>query len=102
MWLTLEPHTGHEQAGRRPALVISSKIYNQLTGLALTCPITNRIKEYPFEVRIPEGLPVTGAVLADQIRNLDWRGRGADFICTLQGETVLEVLEKLGTLLIPY
>jgi mRNA interferase MazF len=99
MWLTLELHGGHEQAGRRPALVLSPESYNQLTGLTLTCPVTNRIKGYPFEVRIPDGLPVAGAILADQIRNLDWCGRNADFICTLPGEIVLEVLEKLGTLL---
>jgi mRNA interferase MazF len=63
------------------------------------CPITNQIKGYPFEVRIPSGLQTTGVVLADQVKSLDWRARKAEFICTLPAETVAEVLAKLATLL---
>lgn len=73
VWLTFDPQAGHEQAGRRPALVLSPAAYNGKVGLALVCPITSRIKDFPFEVHLPEGLPVSGAILADQLMNLDWR-----------------------------
>lgn len=99
VWITLNPQAGHEQTGRRPALVISPESYNEKTGLAIFCPITNQIKGYPFEVLIPEGLPVTGAVLADQVKSLDWRVRKTEFICVLPDETITEVLVKLGTLI---
>src|SRR5207247_3798498 len=77
VWITLDPQAGHEQAGRRPALVLSPLAYNSRVGLALLCPLTNQVKGYPFEVELPEGLPVAGAVLADQVKNLDWRARKA-------------------------
>jgi mRNA interferase MazF len=99
VWITLNPPAGHEQTGRRPALVLSPESYNEKTGLAIFCPITNQIKGYPFEVLIPEGSPVTGAVLSDQVKSLDWRVRNAELICTLPGETISEVLHKLGTLI---
>jgi mRNA interferase MazF len=99
VWVTLDPHSGHEQAGRRPAVVLSPAAYNRRTGLAVLCPITSRIKGYPFEVVIPQGLPVTGAILADQVRSLDWRARHAEWICSLPFETVSEALRKLSTLL---
>jgi mRNA interferase MazF len=99
VWINLNPQAGHEQAGRRPALVVSPAAYNGRVGLAILCPLTNQIKGYPFEVLIPDGLPATGAVLADQVKSLDWRARQADLICSLPSDTVAEVLEKLGTLL---
>jgi mRNA interferase MazF len=99
VWITLNPQTGHEQAGRRPAVVLSPRNYNNRTGLAIFCPVTTQVKGYPFEVPIPEGLPVTGAILSDQVRNLDWRARKAELISTLPAETTYEVLAKLGTLL---
>jgi mRNA interferase MazF len=99
VWLSFNPQTGHEQAGRRPALVLSPASYNGKVGLAIFCPITNQIKGYPFEVVIPSGLKVTGAVLSDQVKSLDWRARRAELICSLLDETVDEVLTKLGTLL---
>ena len=99
VWITLNPQAGHEQAGRRPAVVLSPQSYNGKTGLALLCPITNQIKGYPFEVIIPVGLSVAGAVLSDQVKSLDWRARNAELICTLPTETISEVLQKLGTLL---
>src|SRR5438105_7801743 len=77
VWITLDPQAGHEQAGRRPALVLSPETYNGKVGLALLCPITNRGKGYPFEVVLPPGLAVTGVVLADQLKNLDWQVRRA-------------------------
>ncbi len=99
VWITLNPQAGHEQAGRRPALVISPAAYNGNVGLALLCPITNQVKGYPFEVRIPQALAVTGVVLADQVKSLDWRARKVELIGTLPEATVAEVLRKLGTLL---
>jgi len=99
VWITLNPRAGHEQAGRRPAVVLSPGNYNRKTGLAILCPITNQIKGYPFEVVIPPGLPVAGAILSDQVKSLDWRARNAELICTLPTETISEVLQKLVTLL---
>jgi len=97
--LSFSPRTGHEQAGRRPAVVISPSKYNAKVGLAIFCPITTQIKGYPFEVLIPAGLPVKGAILSDQVKSLDWRARKAKFICELPAGTVREVMDKLGTLM---
>lgn len=99
VWITLNPQAGHEQAGRRPAVVLSPGIYNEKAELAILCPLTNQIKGYPFEVLVPAGLPVTGAILADQVKNLDWRVRDAEWICALPPRIVAEILQKLGTLL---
>ena len=99
VWITLNPQAGHEQAGRRPAVVLSPQSYNGKIGLAILCPITNQIKGYPFEVLLPAGLTVAGAVLSDQVKSLDWRARNAELICILPDETISEVLQKLGTLL---
>ena len=96
--IRLDPQAGHEQAGRRPALVISPATYNGKVGLVIICPITNQIKGYPFEVVIPTGLQVTGVVLADQIKNLDWKARNAEFMCKLPKQVTLEVLQKVNTL----
>lgn len=101
IWITLNPQAGHEQAGRRPALVLSPAAYNGKVGLAVLCPITNQVKGYPFEVAIPEGQPVTGVILADQVKSLDWRVRKAELLCQLPSDTVMEVLGKLGALLQP-
>ena len=99
VWVTLDPQAGHEQAGRRPAFVLSPSAYNGRVGLALLCPITGQQKGYPFEVALPEGLRVGGVVLADQVKSLDWRARKAVRICSLPPEVVGQVLEKLQTLL---
>ncbi|MCD6567446.1 MAG: endoribonuclease MazF [Dehalococcoidia bacterium] len=99
IWITLNPQAGHEQAGRRPAVVISPESYNSKTGLAILCPITTQIKGYPFEVLMPAGLPVAGAILSDQVKSLDWRARNAELICPLPDEIISEILQKLVTLL---
>jgi mRNA interferase MazF len=99
VWITLNPQVGHEQAGRRPVLVLSPGAYNAKVSLALLCPITTQIKGYPFEVVIPGGLAVSGAVLADQVKSLDWRAREAEFACRLPAETVREVLQRAIVLL---
>ena len=77
----------------------SIKFYNEKVGLAILCPVTTRVKGYPFEVLVPEGLGVKGAILSDQVKSLDWRVRGAEFICKLPESTVDEVIQKLNTLL---
>ena len=99
VWITLNPQAGHEQAGRRPAVVLSPAAYNGKVGLAILCPVTSQVKGYPFEVQIPDGLEVRGAILADQVKSLDWRVREAEKICRLPVRTVNEVLQKLGVLL---
>jgi mRNA interferase MazF len=99
VWLQFDPQAGHEQAGRRPALVISPESYNSMVGLALMCPITSKVKGYPFEVMLPDDLKVTGVVLADQIKSLDWRARQAIFVCEVPRGIVEEVLDKLGVLI---
>ena len=100
IWITLEPQAGHEQRGRRPALVLSPAAYNGRVGLALLCPITSQVKGYPFEVALPAGLPVSGVVLADQVKSLDWKARQATRICGIPREVVDHVLRRLNTLLV--
>ena len=99
VWLSFTPQAGHEQAGHRPALVLSPEAYNEKTSLALCCPITSRVKGYPFEVDLPSTSSVTGVVLADQIKNLDWRARYARFECRATPRVVNEVLHKVHALL---
>lgn len=98
IWITLNPQVGHEQSGRRPALVISPGAYNAKVGLALLCPVTSRAKGYPFEVGIPPGAGVEGVVLSDQVKSLNWRAWKAERIAALPGAALREVLAKLGTL----
>ena len=83
IWLTFDPQAGHEQAGRRPAVVLTPAAYNRKTGLILACPVTSKVKAYPFEVSLPAGLPISGVVLADQAKSADWRARQATYICEL-------------------
>jgi len=98
VWITLNPQAGHEQAGRRPAVVLSPQNYNGKTGLAILCPITSQVKGYPFEVLLPAGLSIAGAILSDQVKSLDWRARNAELICPLPKDTISEVFQKLVTL----
>lgn len=98
IWLQFNPQAGHEQAGRRPALVLSPAAYNGKVGLAVLCPITSQSKGYPFEVTI-SSRKLTGVVLADQVKSLDWRVRQAELIERAPDDVVQEVLAKLSTLL---
>jgi mRNA interferase MazF len=98
VWLTFDPHAGHEQAGRRPAVVVSPRAYNGKVGLALLCPITAQCKGYPFEVEVPEGLPVSGAVLSDRLKSMDWKARRAVFACRLPRNVMTEILARIRTL----
>ena len=100
VWLTFDPQAGHEQAGRRPALVLSPRSYNQKSGLALVCPITNQVKGYPFEVPLPPGCGVSGAILTDHLKSLDWKCAGARRkSAVIPRPTLDEVLAKLAPLL---
>ena len=99
VWLNFNPQIGYEQMGRRPALVLSPSSYNRKVRLALFCPITSQVKGYPFEVPIPKGEKVSGVVLSDQVKSLDWQRRNIDFIAKLPAQTVADVVAKLKTLL---
>ena len=98
VWLQFSPQAGHEQTGRRPAVVVSPEAYNAKVGLALLCPITSAVKGYPFEVAIPAKLKVSGVVLADQLKGLDWRARKATRFAELPSSVMKEVLGKILTL----
>ena len=100
VWIDFDPQAGREQA-RRPAVVLSPGAYNGKVGVALLCPVTSRVKGYPFEVGIPDGLPVAGVILADQVKSLDWRRRNAALIAVLPTGTVAAVLRKVNALLMP-
>ena len=99
VWISFNPRAGHEQAGRRPALVLSPLAYNRRVRLALLCPITSQVKGYPFEVQLPDGLPANGAILADQVKSLDWNVRRIERMGKVPEAVVAEVLSKLMTLL---
>lgn len=98
VWLNFNPQAGHEQGGRRPALVISPQVYNEKVGLALMCPITSKVKGYPFEVSLHVSAKVSGVVLADQIKSLDWQVRKAEFVCKALDDIMEEVLDKIQVL----
>ena len=99
VWLQFTPQAGHEQSGRRPAVTLSPRSYNEKVGLGLFCPVTSHPKGYPFETRLPEGLPVSGVALCDQVKSLDWETRQAQFLCRLPEATVAEIMAKVQTLL---
>ncbi|MGA3027518.1 MAG: type II toxin-antitoxin system PemK/MazF family toxin [Bryobacteraceae bacterium] len=97
IWLTVDPQAG--QAGRRPALVLSPKPYNQKSGLALVSPVTSQIKGYPFEVQVPAGCGVSGAILTDHVKSLAWKARQAARIGCVPSAVLDEVLARLAPLL---
>lgn len=101
VWLQFDPRAGHEQAGRRPALVLSPSLYNGRVGLALLCPITSRKKGYPFEVALPAGTKTQGVVLADQVKSLDWRIRRAERVDSVPRAVLDEAVAKIRVLLDP-
>ncbi|NPV39867.1 MAG: mRNA-degrading endonuclease [Anaerolineae bacterium] len=98
--LDFDNTTGHEQAGYRRALVISPEIYNRKVGLAVVCSITNQQKGYPFEVEIPTGLKVTGVILSDQVRTIDWNARKVQIVDHVPPECISEVQEKISKLIL--
>ncbi len=107
VWLDFNPQTGHEQsptgheqAGRRPAIVVSPFLYNEKTGLALFCPITSQVKGYPFEISLPKEHEIQGVILADQIKYLDWKAKNAQYICKAESKIVDQLISKLATLIV--
>ena len=98
VWLNFNPQSGHEQKGKRPAIVVSPKEYNERVGLGLFCPITSKIKNYPFEVKI-ENKKIIGVVLSDQIKSLDWKSRDIEFIFKETSEKIEEIIGKLNLLI---
>jgi mRNA interferase MazF len=99
VWLTFDPQAGHEQRGRRPALILSPRVYNAKALLAIACPITSQVKGYPFEVPLPAGGTISGVVLADHVKNLDWRARRMVFEAKAPTEILIDVRERLRALL---
>lgn len=99
VWIDFHPQAGHEQARRRAAVILSPASYNGLTGLALVCPVTSRVKGYTFEVAIPAGASVSGVILADQVKSLDWLARRSTYIETLPVGVINDVLAKVHALL---
>lgn len=99
IWLTFDPQAGREQAGRRPALVLSPRLYNEKSGLALVCPITSRVKGYPFEVALPKDMRIGGVILADHLKSVDWKERRAEVAGRIPQEVLDEVLSRLFPLL---
>ena len=99
LWMSLSPTSGHEQSGHRPVLTLTPAAYNAKRGLLICCPITSRIGGYPFEVAVDtEG--ISGVVIADQVKSVDWQARGARLAGRASAEVTLEVRAKLGTLLL--
>ena len=101
VWLEFTPQAGSEQRGRRPALVLSPKSYNGKVGLALFCPLTSKVKGYPFEVKLPEVYAVSGVVLSDQLKSLDWRSRRVEFIERISPDVMAMVTARVLALLEP-
>jgi mRNA interferase MazF len=97
VWLSFSPQAGREQAGRRPALILSPRAYNAKSGLCLACPVTSHIKGYPFEVELPKGFPVQGVVLSDHVKSADWQARKSEWI----GRAPVEVMDQVRAKLKP-
>ena len=99
VWIDFDSARGHEQAGRRPALIVTPESYNRRVGLALVCPVTSMEKGYPFEVRLPGNFPISGVILSDQVKSIDWRERELKYIICLPSHVLKEVLDKIAFLL---
>ena len=98
VWLEFSPHAGHEQGGRRPAIVLTTKAYHELSPTAVVCPISRTERGWPMEVRLPDGLPVSGVVLVDQVRSVDRKARHL----RLAGKVPRDVLDEIGEKLVPF
>lgn len=100
VYVSFDPQAGHEQTGRRPAIVLSPQRFNAVTGFAVVCPITRQKKGYPFEVELPKGLAVEGVILADQFKSLDWQARRFDFMGQAPNELVNDCVNLVHTILV--
>jgi mRNA interferase MazF len=98
VWLNFTPQAGHEQMGNRPAVVISPKEYNKRVGLGIFCPITSKEKGYPFEVKI-KVKKIDGVIISDQVKSMDWKSRGIEYIGKIGKEELEEVIEKISVLI---
>jgi mRNA interferase MazF len=99
--VSLDPQSGHEQKGRRPALVVSKTLFNQRTGLAMLCPITNTFRNFPFHVEVPAGSSLTGYIMVEQIKSVDFSSRKAKFVEKAPPAVLHEVLAKLDVCIYP-
>lgn len=99
VWISFNPQAGHEQAGRRSAIVLSPKAFNETTGFVSVCPITHTVRGWGYEVLLPSGLVFNGVILTDQIKNLDWRARRIEIVGKAPNEVVNECLDKIHTFL---
>jgi mRNA interferase MazF len=99
VWVTFNPQSGREQAGRRPGVVLSPAFYNSASGLALVCPITSKAKGYPFEVALPSTGSLRGVALVDQVKSVDWHSRRVEFAERAPRDFVVEVQEKIAILI---
>jgi mRNA interferase MazF len=99
VWVTFDPPTGHVQRGRRPALILSPRVYNAKARLAIACPVTSQAKGYPFEVPLPPHGALTGVVPADHVKNLDWNARRVEFVAAAPADVRTDVCERLRVLL---
>jgi len=99
IWLDFNPQAGREQAGRRPALVLSPRRYNEIVRLCVVCPITNQSKGWRFEVALPQGHPVTGVILSDQVKSLSWSDRNSEFIAQCPSDVIADVRAKIKPLI---
>ena len=99
VWIDFAPQIGHEQAGRRPAVVLSPRIYNEKAGLAVLCPVTSQVKNYPFEVQLPAGSKIRGAILADQLKSVDWRQRRAKKFGSTSPAILGQVRQRIAALI---
>lgn len=99
VWLTFDPQSGREQRGRRPAVILSPRVYNQRSELAVVCPITSKVKGRMFEVAVPSGRRIEGVVLANHLKSLDWKERKAQFAGKLDEETLAEIQERIRPLI---
>jgi mRNA interferase MazF len=99
VWINFNPQAGHEQAGRRSAIVLSPRAFSEATGFVSVCPITNTVRGWGYEVALPDGLVFKGVILTDQIKNLDWRARRIDIIGKAPEEIVNDCLDKIHTFL---
>ncbi|MGD0958593.1 MAG: endoribonuclease MazF [Methylomonas sp.] len=98
VWIAFDPQAGHEQTGRRPGLVITPSAYNSKSGLVLIRPVTSQIKGNPFEVALPDNR-ISGVVLADQVRSLDWSARSAEKASQVDEHVLALVLAKIAALI---
>ena len=99
IWLSFDPQAGHEQMGNRPALVVSQDRFNAKMGFAFVCPISNTQRQNPFYIKIPAGNPVTGVIMADQLRSLDFRARNAQFMANCSDLLLRDVLRRIKPIL---